>query len=254
MQPEASTTRSAPPEDLPKDRTGPSVPERLAAILRLVRILLGHGRRLTETVPATAARPSFCSLAAVAGTHATTSILTRIQRGILRLIALENYLLARAQKGRDIKVRAEHDRAPPRQKHEPPAEAPARPRRLPFDPDSLHIPTMEEMEKEVRRRPVGLTITYICIDLAVVPGFCTLEFWSEIRETLRHYGGSMGALCIARLKREQTYKRERDRHPDTWNWDWWDLGPPRGKQILGYLIGEPPTLDPPGLPLATAPP
>ncbi len=52
MHPEAPTTRPALPEDPPKDRTGPSVPERLAAILNLVRILLGHGRRLTETVTA----------------------------------------------------------------------------------------------------------------------------------------------------------------------------------------------------------
>ena len=174
------------------------------------------------------------------GTHGTLSILTRVQRGTLRLIALENYLLARAQKGREVAVVPPRERAPPRQTDEPPAEEPACPRRGLFDSEFLHIPTLEVLEKEVRRRPIGRTIAYICMDLAVVPGFCTDEFWSEIRDTLRDYGGSMTALYTVRAQREQSYKRERDQHPDTWVWDWWDLRRPRGQQVLGYLIGDDP--------------
>ena len=239
MQPEAPPTPRPALPDPPKDRS-PTVPERLAALLHLVRVLLGHGRRLTETISAKAASPSFAPMAAVLGTHGTLSILTRVQRGILRLIALENYLLARAKKGRDAAVLSprERERAPARPTAEPPAEEPARPRRLPFDPDSLHIPTLKELEAEVRRRPIGRTIAYICMDLAVVPGFCTDEFWSEIRDTLRYYGGSMTAIYTVRAQREQTYKRERDQHPETWVWDWWDLRRPRGQQVLGYLIGR----------------
>ena len=108
---------------------------------------------LTEKHAARGTHP----LAAVFGTHGTLSILTRVQRGTLRLIALENYLLARAKKGRDAAVLSprERERAPARPTAEPPAEEPARPRRLPFDPDSLHIPTLKELEAEVRRRPIG---------------------------------------------------------------------------------------------------
>ena len=78
------------------------------------------------------------------------------------------------------------------------------------------------------------------MDLAVVPGSCTSEFWSEIVDTLRDYGGSLTAIYVVRAQREQTCKRERETHPDTWGWDWWDLGRPRGQQVLGYLIGDDP--------------
>ena len=78
-------------------RTVPAatIPERLAALLHVVRVLLGHGRRLAETAPDRAASVQFATLAAVCGTYNLPSILVRLQRGILRAMALERYLLAR---------------------------------------------------------------------------------------------------------------------------------------------------------------
>ncbi len=223
------------------------MPERLAALLQVVRVLLGHGRRLVETATAGAASPPFAIVAAVLGTYNLPSILARLQRGILRLIALENYLLARAEKGRDIAFVAPRDRAPASPPEEPqPARTPAPPRRHRFDPDALHIPTLKELEAEVRRRPIGRTIAYICMDLAVIPGFCTGAFWNDIFQTLQDYGGSLSALYAVRGRRESAYRQERDRRPDTWDWDWRDLRPPTVRQVLGCLIGEAPTLDPPG--------
>jgi hypothetical protein len=221
------------------------MPQRLAALLQVVRVLLGHGRRLVEMTTTGATAPKFATVAAVLGTYNLQVIAARIQRGILRLIALDNYLLARLEKGRDLAVMAPRDRTPANPPKElDPARTPP-PRRPPFDPDSLRIPTLEELEAEVRRRPIGRTIAYICMDLAVVPGFCTGDFWNNIFDALQDYGGSLTTLYAVRTRREKTFKHERDRRPETWDWDWRDLRPPTVRQVLGCLIGEAPTLDPP---------
>ena len=49
------------------------------------------------------------------------------------------------------------------------------------DPE-LFMPTAQDLERQVRRRPLGRTIVDICLDLAVVPGFCIGEFWNELFE------------------------------------------------------------------------
>ena len=89
MHPTDTPTPSPTQPDPTQDRTGPAVPESLAAILRLIQILLGYGRRLAQTAAdaAQAAHPGFATVAAVAGTHDLPVILARIQRGILRLLA-----------------------------------------------------------------------------------------------------------------------------------------------------------------------
>jgi hypothetical protein len=223
------------------------MPERLAALLQIVRVLLGHGRRLAETATVGATVPKFSTVAAVLGTYNLPVILARIQRGVLRLIALDNYLLARLEKGRDLAVLQPRERTPDTPPAEPwPVQTP-KPRAPKFDPDSLHIPTLEELEVEVRRRPIGRTIAYICMDLAVIPGFCTGDFWNDIFQSLQDYGGSLTTLYAVRTRREISFKRERDRRPETWDWDWRDLRRPTVRQVLGYLIGEAPTLDPPDL-------
>ena len=94
-------TRPASP-DPAQDRAGRTMPQRLAALLHVVRVLLGHGRRLVQTVPERAANVEFAALAGVCGTYVLPTILARLQRGILRAMALERYLLARADKGREI--------------------------------------------------------------------------------------------------------------------------------------------------------
>ena len=88
--------------DPAQDRIGRTIPERLAALLHVVRVLLGHGRRLVETVPHRVADVEFAIVAGVCGTYTLPTILVRLQRGILRAMALERYLLARAAKGREI--------------------------------------------------------------------------------------------------------------------------------------------------------
>ena len=69
------------------------MPESLAAVLALVQILLGYGRRIAQITAdaAQAAHPRFATVAVVCGTYDLTLIGARIQRGILRLLALEAY-------------------------------------------------------------------------------------------------------------------------------------------------------------------
>ena len=89
MRPTKTPTARPTQPDPTQDRTGPAIPESLAALLHLVQILLGYGRRLAQTTAdaAQAAHPRFATVAAVAGTHDLPVILARIQRGILRLLA-----------------------------------------------------------------------------------------------------------------------------------------------------------------------
>jgi hypothetical protein len=260
MEHTAPTTIRATPTDPAQDRAGGTIPERLAALLHVVRVLLGHGRRLAESVPDRAASVNFATLAAVCGTYSLPAILARLQRGILRAMALERYLLARAEKGREIAFVEWRERTPAKPPAEPPEgaqkepqDAPA-PKRRPLDPDDLHIPTFKELDAEVRRRPLGRTVALICMDLAVIPGFCTGAFWNQVFDTLQSYGGNLGTLYKVRGHRAASFQKERDQHPDSWNWDWKDFGRETVRQVLGCLIGEAPILDPFGPPLATAPP
>jgi hypothetical protein len=229
----------------PDTRQGPTVPQRLAALIQIVRVLLGHGRRFAETAAARAATPQFATINAVFGTHDLTAILARVQRGILRAMALERYLLTKAEKGRDIGDAPPRERAPavPQQAHQPEPRVQQTRRRR--DPDDLTIPTLEELEAEVRRRPIGRTVAAICLDLGVVPGFCTGDFWNQVFETLLFYGGSLTAMLTERIRRHEAFQKERDKRPDTWGWNWQDLSPQIVCQLLGGMIGQTLVVDSP---------
>ncbi len=279
MEHAASATTQPASTDPTQDRPGRTLPERLAGLLYVVRVLLGHGRRLVETVPNRATAVEFAIVAAVCGTYTVPSILARLQRGILRAMALERYLLARGEQGRDIAF-VEPCERPPAKPARPPVEpqegaatsgeaasevpgreakpgdderAPKSGRR-PFDPDDLRIPTIEELDAEVRRRPFGRTIAAICMDLAVIPSFCTGFFWNDLFETLRAYGGSLTVICKVRESRAISFQKERDKRPDTWDFAWKFPPPETVRQVFGYMIGEAAMLDAFGPRLATAPP
>ncbi len=248
---EATLSQNA-PTDPPKDRVGTAMPQGIAALLQLVRILLGHGRRLVETVNVKGETPQFASIGVTFGTHNLPNVLARIQRGILRLLALETYLRKRAEKGREIPFLEPRARQVPAATPQP-DKVPAEPkiprkRSLPYNPESIRIPTMEELEAEVRRTSVGRTIARICLDLGVVPAFCTGEMGNALLQVLEFYGGSLTKLFAIRRKREIAFQKERDMRPDTWTWNWRDMRKERMRQVLGYLIGEEPPDDPIAVP------
>jgi hypothetical protein len=99
------------------------------------------------------------------------------------------------------------------------------------------MPTLEELEAQVRRRPLGRTLVDICLDLAVVPGFCTGPFWNELFDSIRLHGGSIATLMQAKVRRHEAFCQEQDRQPGS-NWDWLEMGRDALRRVLGFCIGE----------------
>ncbi|HTI80681.1 MAG TPA: hypothetical protein VL614_09565, partial [Acetobacteraceae bacterium] len=122
------------------------------------------------------------------------------------------------------------------------------------DDPVLFMPTLEEMERQVRRCPTGRTFLKICLDLAVVPGFCHSAFWNELFDIITWFGSNVGKIMQEKSRRWRAFDKEQDRKPDA-NWDWINLSRDASRQVLGFFIGEPPVnpLDPAAA-VATAPP
>jgi hypothetical protein len=263
------TTHPASPPDPPQDQPGNPVPEYIAALLHAVRILLGYGRHLLATVERRATTPTFPTIAACFGTANLSTIMAHLNRGILRAIALEHVLLARAATGRDIKIvsrRTRTDETPPAPadpQTEPPADQPAARKAAPRpslplgsnDPE-LFMPTLEDLERQVRRRAIGRTIAEICNDLAVVPGLCTPAFWNGVFEIMHYFGGDgVATVMKKRSRRQEAFIQEQDKKLGS-TMDWLHLKRDEIRQVLGFFIGEPPVdpfSDPAAAP-ATGPP
>ena len=245
MDQPAPTTERTPP-----DQPGPTVPPCIAFLLSVARALLGYGRHLDKILPDGAAQPGFPTIAAAFGTHDVRRILAHVQRGILRAMMLERFLLARAAAGRDIepvappaateeadiealdlKLRAP---APPR------AAALRMPRTDPDDPLHFEIPSLKELEAQVRRNPVGQTIAEICLDLGITPSACASDFWDSLLEAITDFGARLKQFYDAKARRLKTFVEERDKRPDTWHWEWQNRSREAFRQILGHLLGEPP--------------
>jgi len=241
-----------------------TIPARIAALLHTVRILLGYGRHLAETAPQRSTSTDFNAVAACFGTGRLHTIMAHLQRGLLRAMALERVLLQRAARGRDIGFAAPGERASAAacQMAEPgdpptgpagspgdlPAEQPAaaqvartaaarRSRPAGWNDPELFMPTLEELEAQVRRRPIGRTLVEICLDLAVVPGFCTGAFWNELFDSIRLHGGSIATLMQEKTRREELFSKEQDRTMGS-NWDWLEMGREALRRVLGCFIGE----------------
>ena len=236
----------APPTELtPKDRV---VPPCIAALLHVVRKLLGYGRNLDDNIQRHAVHPRFPALAAGFGTHDVRRILLHIQRGILKAMMLERFLLARAAEGRDIDPKQPPSPAEPaeiaalemklRRPSAEPRVAPAQ-KIDPTDPMHFSMPTTKELESQVRRQPVGQTIAEICLDLGITPSGCDGATWNEILQTLMHFGADLAAFFGVRTRRRALFQKERDTRPESWDVDWRDDPREAIREVLGYLVGEP---------------
>ena len=104
---------------------------RIGAVLHVVRTLIAYGQYFTATVTARAAEPQFATVAAVFGTYDLATIRFRVKRGILRALALQRYLLARAARGRNLRFvwPPYVDLQPHHRRPAPPRAKPAEPRR-----------------------------------------------------------------------------------------------------------------------------
>jgi hypothetical protein len=113
------------------------------------------------------------------------------------------------------------------------------------------MPTPEELERQVRRRPLGRTFVDICLDLAVVPGFCTSPFWNGMFEIMHYFGGNVRTLMREKIRRAEAFAQQPESSPVS-NWDWRDLRREVIRQVLGFFIGEEP-VDPFAQSLASCP-
>jgi hypothetical protein len=262
----------ASPPDPTQDQPGKTtpVPEHIAFLLHAVGILLGYGRHLLATVRHRAAAPTFPTIAACFGTANLSTIQAHLNRGILRAIALQRFLLARAETGRDIAMvtpRTRIDVEPPPAPADPQAEQSAAPSikskaaprpSLPpgSDDPELFMPTLEDLDRQVRRRAIGRTIAEICNDLAVVPGLCTPAFWNGVFEIMHYFGGDgVATVMKEKSRRQEAFIQEQDKKLGS-TLDWLHLKRDEIRQVLGFFIGEPPVdpfSDPAAAP-ATGPP
>jgi hypothetical protein len=249
------------PPDPPRDRAAATLPNNIAVLLHATRVLLGYGRHLIDTVRHRAAAPNFNAIAACFGTANLATILAHLNRGILRAEALRRVLLARAATGQDFdfaarRAHAPADSQPGHQAAEAPSRqaAPPRSRPVAWDDPELFMPTPQDLERQVRRRPIGRTILDISLDLALVPGFCTGAFWNELFEIMHGFGGDVAKLMRRKAHRAEAFSQQQDRQPGA-SWDWLHLQRDAIRQVLGFFIGEPPVnpLDPAAA-IATAPP
>lgn len=158
MHRKAPTSEPSPSPVPPKER---AVPPYIAFLLRIVDSLLRYGRQLDDVLPTKADHPRFPTLAAGFGTHDMKRILAHVQRGILRAMMLQRFLLARADRNRDIEPTRPAEPADATAiaalnlKLGSPAPPHPKPKPKKIDPDHpLHfaMPTMQELESQVRRR------------------------------------------------------------------------------------------------------
>ena len=237
--------------DPPKDRDTPPLPDRIAVMLQIAAILAEYGRHLLATIEHRALSRGFATIAQFFGTPSLGVILPHIHRGIMRAVALERILLERARRGRDLVPTPRGRASPPAEPPAPPppesaAEASAAPqpkpplsrRRSPEQPLTFdNMPSMADIEKQVRRRADGRTVADICRDLGVSPGLCLAPFWTMLFGAIHWYRGSVGHLIRDMRKREKQLDREDWKHPN--------IGLPEEtkegiRRVLGFLIGEPP--------------
>ena len=124
---------------------------------------------------------------------------------------------------------------------------PATRRPTPDSDDPLHfaIPSLKELEAQVRRHSIGRTIAEICLDLGISPAVCEGAFWFQISEVLRQFDGNFAHFNEVQRNRRKAFQQERSHRPRTWTWDLWDKPKDAMRQMLGYVLGEPNATAPP---------
>jgi hypothetical protein len=206
--------------------------ERIAEILLLLQTLAAYGRHLAAAIPQRGLWRGFATIAKFFGTAAIPEIAVRVQRGILRALALQAVLLRRAGRGRDLGVLAPRlpDTRTGRQRAPKPASETA-----PLTFESL--PSQQQLEMWARRCPIGRTITDICLDLGISPSLCTGPFWNRLFEAIQDYNGSLGKLLQEVRRREQKFEKEDWKRPHL---EWPARTREAIREALGFFVGEPP--------------
>ncbi len=256
---DANATAGLPPSpDPPKVRPGRPVPQNIAEMLAIVHVLMGYGLHLAQTLEHRAVARGFAVIAQFFGTARVPVIRTRLARGLLRALALERVLLARAARGRDLVFYRPREPARPaarphaaasRAEPHPSRPVPARGPGLDEHPAPDALPTLDQLEAEIRRRPIGRAITEICSDLGISPSLCEGRFWFALSCAMMRYRGNLPRLMKEFRRREVVFcNTEADRNPAL---GWPEPTRDGNRRMLGFYIGEQPAMP---FPLPTPPP
>ncbi len=252
-----------PPQPPSNTSSTETLPEGIAAVLAVLQILLTYGNHLLATLERRAAQRSFATIAQCFGTARIPVILARLTRGIRRALALQRVLLARAATGNDLVPEQPAPYRPSRERSS--AAADGRQRQTPDtagrpDPeeptDLTTIPTIAQLEAEIRGQSVGRVIADICRDLGVSPFHCEARFAESLHQAVTTYGGDHLDLCGEMLNRSLELLKELDRTRDP-ALDWPKGGHETVRRIMGFSVGEPPVCpfplsNSPGIPEAAA--
>jgi len=264
----ASTTAGhSSPTDPPLDWPGKFAATRIVEIIIIVGVLATYGRHLAQTLEQRAVARGFATIARFFGTVKCEIILAHIQRGLMRAVALERILMARAMRGGDLRMLAplaRSRRAPAAQEAAEggqtagaaapetltPAQAAAAQaadvgagerlarrigRNEPLTLDTM--PRVEAIEAEVRRSPVGRTIAAICLDFGISPMLCNGLFWTLLFDAIGLHRGSASGLVLEVKRREARFNKEEWKHPGL------ELAEETRDgtlQMMGFCVGDPP--------------
>ncbi len=248
---DADTTAglSSPPGP-PQDRPGRPVPQNIADVLAILHILIGYGLHLAETLEHRAAARGFAVIAQFFGTARVAAIRARLARGLLRAMALERVLLARAARGRDLvsslsRMPVERAARPARAQAtvsaaepHPPQSRPARSAEPDEAPDPADLPTVAQLQADIRRHPIGRVLADICADLGISPSLCEGRLWFALSCAIMSYRGNLPRLMKTFRRREIVFcDTEADRNPAL---GWPEPTRDGIRRRLGFFIGEQP--------------
>ncbi len=247
-----ATSDPSSPTDPPRDHPATTVPYNIPVILHVARILLGYGRNLIDTIRHRAAAPSFDAIAATFGTANLATILAEhLQRGILRAIALERFLLARAPpprpRHRPHRARLPHATATARPSRRPGRASPRRhrprasrhllpTRRADGSDPGFFMPTLEDLERQACAAASSASPSPISAAISPSPSKpCTVHFWDDLLAiTVRLVGGNLAALMEQNRDNAKAFDKERgpQARPQLGLVDSETRRPPQGPRLL----------------------
>jgi hypothetical protein len=173
------------PDPLP-DRPAAGIPSRNGRLIGVVRRLIAFAANLAMTLQSAAAN-DVSRLTRPFGTRDIALILARITRGLLLARTLEGRLIVHPvpEKTQQPPAPASDASAPARK----PRTAQPKSRRV-WEPDPrlAGLPTAEEIEAAIRRRPVGAVLADICRDFGITP---VHPLWREVSGLITEYGGTI---------------------------------------------------------------
>ena len=63
---------------------------------------------------------------------------------------------------------------------------------------------------------------------------------------MTNFGGNFHPFHEVQTQRREAFQKERDKRPDTWNWQIWDKAKDAVREMLGFRLGEPNATAPSG--------